>query len=202
MNILVFDDHNLFGESLKQLLLEKKQVKSCLYTNNEIEFYNYLEKIEFDIILLDINLRDNSSKSGLEILKDIVMRYKNIKVVILSSYDLPIYKKIAMENGAYGFINKSTSIDCLIDELLYIMGNKKINFYNNINNNNELTNREIEILQELCTGKSKKEISEILFISERTLYNHLQNIYGKLGVKNSLEAFNKALSLGYLEPKI
>ncbi|MFR8311214.1 LuxR C-terminal-related transcriptional regulator [Blautia wexlerae] len=46
----------------------------------------------------------------------------------------------------------------------------------------------------------KKKIAKNLFISERTLYNHIQNIYDKLEVSNTVEAYNKAIKLGYIEP--
>ena len=46
----------------------------------------------------------------------------------------------------------------------------------------------------------KKKIAQKLFISERTLYNHLANIYDKLGVSNAIEAYNKAMDLGYIDP--
>ena len=56
------------------------------------------------------------------------------------------------------------------------------------------------MLKSICTGKTKKELAKELFISERTLYNHIQNIYDKLEVSNTVEAYNKAIKLGYIEP--
>ncbi|WP_081578482.1 response regulator transcription factor [Peptoniphilus obesi] len=56
--------------------------------------------------------------------------------------------------------------------------------------------REIEVLRELVKGDDKKKIAQNLFISERTLYNHLANIYDKLGINNAIEAYNKAMDLG------
>ncbi|MFQ9030214.1 MAG: LuxR C-terminal-related transcriptional regulator [Faecalibacterium sp.] len=52
------------------------------------------------------------------------------------------------------------------------------------------------------TGKTKHEIAQELYISERTLYNHIQSIYDKLGAKNAIEAYNKAIALGYITPLI
>ena len=70
----------------------------------------------------------------------------------------------------------------------------------NIRKELSLTNREINVLKSICTGKTKKELAKELFISERTLYNHIQNIYDKLEVSNTVEAYNKAIKLGYIEP--
>ncbi|MDY3005927.1 LuxR C-terminal-related transcriptional regulator, partial [Anaerococcus porci] len=57
-----------------------------------------------------------------------------------------------------------------------------------------------EVLKELIKGESKKEIAKKLFISERTLYNHIANIYDKLRAKNIVEAYNKAMEIGYINP--
>ena len=65
-----------------------------------------------------------------------------------------------------------------------------------------LTDREAEIIKAIGTGKTKHEIAQELYISERTLYNHIQSIYDKLGAKNAIEAYNKAIALGYITPLI
>ena len=58
------------------------------------------------------------------------------------------------------------------------------------------------IIKAIGTGKTKHEIAQELYISERTLYNHIQSIYDKLGAKNAIEAYNKAIALGYITPLI
>ena len=60
--------------------------------------------------------------------------------------------------------------------------------------------RKIEVLRDLVKGDDKKKITQKLFISERTLYNHLANIYDEQGVSNAIEAYNKAMDLGYIDP--
>lgn len=63
-----------------------------------------------------------------------------------------------------------------------------------------LTPREIELLQKLVQSQSMKELAKELYIRERTLYNHLTNIYSKLDASNLIEAYNKAMELGYINP--
>ena len=70
----------------------------------------------------------------------------------------------------------------------------------NINDKPLLTDSEKMVLKELVKGSTKKDIANKLFISERTLYNHISNIYSKLEVNNAIEAFNKAMELGYIDP--
>lgn len=124
--------------------------------------------------------------------------YPDINVVILTSYDLKNYKETAYKLGVKDFINKSVEIDDLIERLVRVNEGKNKIF--NINDKPLLTDSEKIVLKELVKGSNKKDIANKLFISERTLYNHISNIYSKLGVNNAIEAFNKAMELGYIEP--
>lgn len=99
MKILLLDDHKIFGESLK-VLLEERGI-SCTYTSDIKKFYEEVEG-DYDIIILDINLKEE--ETGFDILDKIYD--KNKKVVILTSYDMINYKRLALEKGAKDFINK------------------------------------------------------------------------------------------------
>lgn len=193
MKILLLDDHKIFGESLK-VLLEERGI-SCTYTSNIKNFYEEVEG-DYDIILLDINLKEE--ETGFDILDRI--HDKNKKIVILTSYDMINYKRLALEKGARDFINKSLDVDEVIERLNKVYKDEKISFDGNEKIIEPLTKREEEILIEVLSGLTKKEIADKLYISERTLYNHLANIYAKLGAKNAIEAYKIALELGYIRP--
>ena len=196
MKILLLDDHKIFGESLR-LLLEERGI-SCFYTNEVEKFYAEMKK-DYDIFLVDINLKRD--ETGFDILDKIYDFDKNKKVVILTSYDMINYKRKAEEKGSRDFINKSVEVDELIERLERVYGDEKILSKDQGPDLFEaLTKREEEILTELVKGMTKKEIAEKLFISERTLYNHIANIYAKLGAKNLVEAYNTAMELGYIKP--
>lgn len=193
MKILLLDDHKIFGESLK-VLLEERGI-SCTYTSSIKNFYEEVEK-DYDIILLDINLKEEMT--GFDILDRI--HDKNKKIVILTSYDMINYKRLALEKGARDFINKSLDVDEVIERLEKVYKDEKISFDEEEKIIEPLTKREEEILLEVLSGLTKKEIADKLYISERTLYNHLANIYAKLGAKNAIEAYKIALELGYIRP--
>ncbi|WP_019125280.1 response regulator transcription factor [Peptoniphilus grossensis] len=196
MKILLLDDHKIFGESLR-LLLEERGI-SCFYTNEVEKFYAEMKK-DYDIFLVDINLKRD--ETGFDILDKIYDFDKNKKVVILTSYDMINYKRKSEEKGARDFINKSVEVDELIERLERVYRDEKILSKDQGPDLLEtLTKREEEILTELVKGMTKKEIAEKLFISERTLYNHIANIYAKLGAKNLVEAYNTAMELGYIKP--
>lgn len=193
MKILLLDDHKIFGESLK-ILLEERGI-FCTYTSSIKNFYEEVEK-DYDIILLDINLKEE--ETGFDILDKLYDKGK--KIVILTSYDMVNYKKIALEKGARDFINKSLDVDEVIERLERVYKDEKISFNDDEKIIEPLTKREEEILIEVLSGLTKKEIADKLYISERTLYNHLANIYAKLGAKNAIEAYKIALELGYIRP--
>ena len=196
MKLLLLDDHKLFGESIQLLLEEQEEVELCSYATNIDEFFKKLKNDVYDILLIDINLKNE--KTGFDIVKKITEENPNQKIVILSSYDMDNYKDRAFKLGVKDFINKSVEIEELVFRL------KEVNF-GKINNKlvfiaNPLTEREVEVLRELIKGENKKVIAKKLFISERTLYNHIANINEKLGTKNALEAYNKAMEIGYINP--
>ncbi len=198
MKILLFDDHKLLGESLSMAISEYEEIQICDFVSKETEFYKALENKSYDILLLDINLKNSATKNGFEILEEINEKYPDMKIIILSSYDMPLYREKAFELGATDFINKSIEIEDLVKKLINAENEKKHHRKEKVLE--KLTEREIEVLKEICTGKVKKDIAQNLFISERTLYNHIQNIYDKLQVSNTLEAYNVAIKLGYIEP--
>lgn len=196
MKIILLDDHKLFGSSIKLLLEEQDKIEFCDYVSTIDDLFKYLQVKNYDIALLDINLK--SEKTGLDLICEVLEIYPDINVVILTSYDLKNYKETAYKLGVKDFINKSVEIDDLIERLVRVNEGKNKIF--NINDKPLLTDSEKIVLKELVKGSNKKDIANKLFISERTLYNHISNIYSKLGVNNAIEAFNKAMELGYIDP--
>lgn len=196
MKIILLDDHKIFGESLKMLLEEQEDEILCDYVSNTCDFLNRIQKDAYDIFLMDINLKDQ--KTGLDLIKDLIDDHPKQKIIVLTSYDLDHYKDMAFKLGVRDFINKSVEIEELLERIknVYRGNHKKIDKYIA----DPLTQREIEVLKELIKGQNKKGIARKLFISERTLYNHIANIYGKLSVNNIVEAYNKAMELGYIDP--
>ena len=196
MKIILLDDHKLFGSSIKLLLEEQDEIGLCDYVSTIDDLFKYLQIKNYDIAILDINLK--SEKTGLDLIKDVLEIYPDINVVILTSYDLKNYKETAYKFGVKDFINKSVEIDDLIKRLIRV--NEGNNKTVEINDKPLLTDSEKIVLKELVKGSTKKDIANKLFISERTLYNHISNIYSKLEVNNAIEAFNKAMELGYIDP--
>ena len=196
MKIILLDDHKIFGQSIKLLLEEQADDISCAYVSDAQNFLKMIKEEAYDIFLIDINLKDD--KTGLDLIKDLLEDNPKQEIIVLTSYDLDNYKDMAFDLGVKDFINKSVEIEELLARIknVYDGNYKKIDKYIA----DPLTKREIEVLEELIKGSSKKDIAKKLFISERTLYNHIANIYDKLRAKNIVEAYNSAMELGYIDP--
>ena len=199
INILLVDDHVLFSKSLETALSDYPEIKAFKSINDISLLDKFIEEDAPDILLMDINLKNITSEDGLELAKQILSNYPEQKIVILSGYDLPVYRSEAKKIGAKGFINKNTEPEMLIAFLSQIMQGKFI-FNGSIPFLEELTDCEKQILQLIANGRKRKEIAGTLYFSERTLSNHLQHIFEKLDVSSSVEAVTKAIQLGYLPP--
>ena len=194
MKIIILDDHKIFGESLRALLMDSTEISRCDFVSEIEEFYKKIEEKSYDICLLDINLDKNS---GFDVLKNLRAKKFGFKILILSSYTNPIYKKKALDLGAAGYISKSIDSKSLIEKICQINDGLLTCDENLIEN--PLTKREEEVLKALITGKTNTQIAKDLYISERTLYHHIENIYEKLKVENKVELYGKALELGYID---
>ena len=199
INILLVDDHVLFSKSLEIALSDYPEIKTFQNIHDISLLGKFIAEDAPDILLMDINLKNISSEDGLELAKQILSNYPEQKIVILSGYDLPVYRNEAKKIGAKGFISKNTEPEKLIAFLSQIIQGKLV-FNGSVPFLEELTDCEKQILQLIADGRKRKEIAGTLSISERTLSNHLQHIFEKLDVSSSVEAVTKAIQLGYLPP--
>lgn len=199
INILLVDDHALFSKSLEIALSDYPEIEALDSINDVSQLDNFIVSKEPDIILMDINLKNISSEDGLELAKQILSRYPEQKIVILSGYDLPVYRSEARKIGAKGFVNKNIEPEKLVSILSKIMRGI-LYFDREIPFIERLTDSEKQIIQLIAEGQKRKDIASTLYISERTLSNHLQHIFEKLDVASAVEAVTKAIQLGYIPP--
>lgn len=195
MKLLLIDDHKMIGKSLKESLKMNSSIESIDVFIDPIKAMESILEKEYDIILMDINMGKASNKSGLEIAKDLIQRYPEIKIVMLTGFDLIGYEREAKRIGAKGFISKDEDVDTLVDKLRRVMQGETF-FKNIISCSNGLTEREEEIIRLYCEGKTRKEVSEILGISVRTVANAISTIYEKFYITNYQELVLKAIEMG------
>lgn len=212
ITILIVDDHPLIRRGLTGLFENEEPISNIFTAGNGIEAINILKTNDIDVVLLDINM---PGKNGIEVLRDIKKNNPNQKVIILTLHDTGEYINSAFNNGCDGFVNKDADIDVLLKCVETVLDNKNFlqpNLVSNIidipqqtkkityqvhSTSPILSNRELDTLSLLSNKLSNKEIAEELNIAEKTVRNHLTNIFKKIKVKSRKEAI-----LWFLENKL
>lgn len=199
MKVLLIDDHKLFSKSLAIVLSDFPDIEEFSSTNDVEHIAEIVEKSQPDILLVDINLGHSVQEDGLFLTRRLLGRFPEQKIVILSGYDLPAYRREAQKIGAKGFVNKEVEPEELFQILCSIQSGMTHFLSENVMLE-DLTVSEKQVLRMIADGHRRKEIAMQLHLSERTVSNHLQHIFEKLQVASSVEAVTKAIQLGYLSP--
>ena len=196
---MLVDDHALFSKSLEIALSDAPEVEAFTCLRDIARLDDWIANQKPDILLMDINLKNISSEDGLELARQVLARRPEQKVVIPSGYDLPGYRSEARKIGARGFVHKNIEPEALLSILRHI-SQGAFYFAQEAPPFEALTGRERQVLRLMAQGHKRKEIAAQLYISERTLSNHLQHIFEKLDATSAVEAITKAVQLGYLPP--
>ncbi|MDL2282898.1 response regulator transcription factor [Odoribacter sp. OttesenSCG-928-G04] len=197
LKIYLVDDHKLFREGLKFLLSEQEFVKHIYEASNGKEFVENLSFVDCDVVLMDINMPE---MNGIEATHAALQIKPDLKIIVLSMYGDEQYYYKMIDAGAKGFMLKNTGIDTVInaihkvaagenffsEELLFnILNNIRDNKAEEIENDTDISEREMEILIHVCKGESNQEIADNLFISKRTVDKHRANLLSKTGCRNT-----------------
>ncbi len=195
MKIYLLDDHALFSKSLEIAFLSKDILISSF--TDPRSFFSKMEIEQPDIVLLDIHMGEYN---GFHISEEILKQFPKQKNVFLSGFKLAEHKNDAIKSGAWGFLNKNSTIDQLYDDLVKI--HKGINLLpDKATSLESLTKREKDILILAAKGLKQQEIANQLYISRRTVNNHLLSINDKLEVNSTVSAIIQAIELGIIRIK-
>jgi DNA-binding NarL/FixJ family response regulator len=208
MRILLVDDHILFAKGLIYLLNDVMPNLNC--TSVHSLHQALAVSGPFDLILLDYNLPNTQGHEGLKKIRQV--HGPTTSVVILSGMDAtPAIIHELVDDGACGFIPKSSDIDTLLSALRIVL-NRGVylppNAYQVVNPPTQaskriakqLTCRHWEILTLLHQGNSNRQIATILQLTENTVKTHLKTVFRLLEVNNRTQAVLKISALG-LSPK-
>ena len=198
MKILLIDDHKLFSQSIKLILELSEDIERVDLIDDFSSVLNFPYD-DYDILLIDINLTSLYQEDGLSLAQMIIENGCSAKIVILTGYSKKMYEYRAKIMGTWGFLDKSIAPGELLQNLVGIYQGRKI--FSDEVVVDVLTSREIEILELVRNGLSINEICEKVYVSKRTVSNHLANIFSKLGVSSRQEAIHVAEQLGYFSPE-
>ena len=196
---MLTDDHVLMREGIRQLLEFDGTIKVIEEAGNGEECLIKLETSKPQVLLLDINM---PKMNGIEVLEEIKRRNIDIKVLILTVHNETEYLLKAVNIGVDGYILKESelselkkAIDVIVNGESYIqpeltpeLNRKLISRDSDKEKLDMLTRREMEVLIQVANGMINKEIANLLNISERTVKNHISNIFKKIDVSDRTQA--------------
>lgn len=198
VNILLADDHKMIREGLKQLLEMYDDIKVVGEAGDGFECLNLADKTHPDVILLDINM---PNLDGLQVLNIIKTQKMDCKVIVLTIHNEIEYLIKAIDFNCDGYILKDSDFDTLknaimtvyegqtyIEPTLVPLLNVRLAERFDERQIKRLTRREVEVLKMIASGSSNKEIASTLSISERTVKNHVSNIFKKIDVSDRTQA--------------
>ena len=221
--IAIIDDHQLFREGVKRILEFEKSFQVVAEGDDGSDALGLVEQYLPDVVIMDINM---PGMNGVEATRELIEIYPNTKVIILSIHDDENYVTHALKTGACGYLLKEMDADALIEAVRVVaeggsylhpkVTHNLVNEYRRLTVGRTrggtyiptveirrplhlLTRRECEVLQMLADGKSNRGIGEALFISEKTVKNHVSNILQKMNVNDRTQAVVVAIKNGWVE---
>ncbi|MBR5281621.1 MAG: response regulator transcription factor [Alistipes sp.] len=211
IRIALVDDHSLFRRGLMLLFASHPEIEVVAEAASGEEFLSLLESSRPDVVFMDYAMPGLSgaqtTAQALEVMPD-------LKVITLSMFGDNAYYTRMMECGAKGFLLKDSEFDELVEavktvheggtyfsaSLLASLSNSlRISERQEVDEQDRLSEREVEILVAICRGLSTQEIADQLFISKRTVDKHRANILEKSGCKNSTSLVVYAIKNGLVE---
>lgn len=221
--IVIIDDHQLFREGVKRILEFEKSFQVVAEGNDGCEALQLVEEHHPDVVLMDINMPETN---GIDATRQLVEKYPDSKVIMLSIHDDENYVTHALKTGACGYLLKEMDADALIEAVKVVAAggsylhpkvtHNLVNEFRRLAAEEEggnnyvlqmevrrplhlLTRRECEVLQLLADGKSNRGIGDALYISEKTVKNHVSNILQKMNVNDRTQAVVEAIKKGWVE---
>lgn len=207
ITVLIVDDHTLIRETWSFLLGRNENFDVIAEVGDGQKAIDIARDKRPNIVLLDINM---TPLNGFDVLKMIRKQSPGSKVIAVSMHSQPAYAKKMLRMGAKGYVTKNSPrqemLDAIMDvnngntyicqEVKNILSDQMLNEEDNSTGLNQLSEREIEVINQIRDGLSSKEIADKLAISIKTVEVHRHNILKKLKVKNTASLINYINSSG------
>jgi DNA-binding NarL/FixJ family response regulator len=199
--VLLVDDHPLVCEGLAQRINGEVDLVVCGQARDANAALNAIEKLRPHIAVVDLALGEGS---GIELIKDLKLRYPNLPTIVLSMHDETLYAERSLQAGAKGYVMKQEETDILLQAIrqvllgqVYLSGKVTNVIVNRLGGNlpkdkvtslaQRLSNRELEIFQLIGDGYATQEIARRLHLSTKTIASHREHIKEKLNLRTSEE---------------
>jgi DNA-binding NarL/FixJ family response regulator len=202
IRILTVDDHQLLREGIVAVLERQEDMSVVGQAGSGREAIESFRRLRPDVTLMDLRMPD---MSGLEAISAIKTEFSNARIVVLTTYAGDVQAAAALKAGAAGYLLKNLVRKELVETIRTVHAGKRsvpveiaTEIAEHVADDN-LTDREIEVLRRVAAGKSNKLVAAELDISEGTVKTHMKSILPKLDASDRTHAVMIALKRGILE---
>ena len=204
--VLIVDDHPIVRQGLKGLISQSPDLMVCGEAETIFDALKAIDDLKPDVAIVDISLK---GESGVDLIKDIRIRYPNLPVLTLSMYDEAIYAERVLRAGARGYVTKEEAAENVLQAIRSVLkgqiflsermsakmlsklvGGKAESQGLSID---RLSDRELQIFELIGRGMSTRMIAETLHLSIKTVESHRANIKEKLQIDSATELLQHAI---------
>lgn len=198
--VLVADDHPIVRDGLAQLINQQSDLECCGQAATQAEVFRVIAAEQPDLLLLDLRLKDGD---GLELIKSLKVQHPSLPILVISQFDEQLYAERALRAGALGYVMKEQASKEVIEAMRTVLAG---NIYVTPTMNayllqkaigakasagetsvDQLTDRELQVLQLLGDGLSTREIAARMSLSVKTVETYREHLKHKLALRNADE---------------
>lgn len=209
IRILLVDDHKIMRDGLRLTLGQHNDLQVVGEAGDRISALERTEQLRPDVIVMDIGLPD---ADGVDLSREILKRWPNFRIVILSAVADQEHLDRAMEAGVSGYLLKVNASEDLVRAIrtvkrnetflspevsaVLLAGYKRLRDTRRLENESALSERELQVLKLIADGRNTKEIGAELSLSIKTVETHRARLMSKLGLHNVAELTKYAIRMG------
>ena len=204
--IMIVDDHPIVREGYSRLIEREGNLQVCAEADSKSVALNQIMNDPPDLVIVDISLKDGS---GLELIKDIKAQFKQIKMLAVSMHDENLFAERCIRAGSLGFVNKQQAPEQLVTAIHRVLSGKVFlsseitermicrsigsENYSEESPIETLSDRELEVFEQIGLGETTRQIAEKLNLSPKTVETYRENIKHKLNLDNATELIRNAI---------
>jgi DNA-binding NarL/FixJ family response regulator len=206
IKLYIIDDHPIMVQGLKELIENQRDLKVVGSTDDWHVALDQVKKLNPDLIILDVTLKD---ANGIEVLKNLKIHVPHVKILMLSMHDENLYAMRSLKAGAQGYIMKQEAVEKVLGAIRQVLAGEvylsesmsKRTMFQLLGRGGsrsgspleDLSDRELEVFTLIGQGCTTRQIAEKLHLSIKTVETHRAHIKEKLNLKNSTELVQHAI---------